>query len=141
MNNNLLILGTYDHLRSSGFSTFPHKSTLLEYTGFTNMSTGYNYDIINKFIDDIKLSILSEHEKNVSLLLDEMKIKSGLVFSRSKRRLVGFTDLGDINNELDEFNRFIKPSCGEQDLATHVLTLMASGLFNISIIQLAILHQ
>ena len=104
------------------------------------MSTGYNYDIINKFIDDFKLSILSEHEKNVSLLLDEMKIKSGLVFSRSKRRLVGFTDLGDINNELDEFNRFIKPSCGEQDLATHVLTLMASGLFNISIIQLAILH-
>ena len=30
-----------------------------------------------------------------------MKIKSGLVFSRSTGRLVGFTDLGDVNNELD----------------------------------------
>ena len=30
-----------------------------------------------------------------------MKIKSGLVFNRSTGRLVGFTDLGDVNNELD----------------------------------------
>ena len=105
------------------------------------MSTGYNYDVIKKFIDDIKLSTLSEHDKNVSLLLDEMKMKSGLVFSQSTRRLVGFTDLGDVNNELDDFNRFIKQGCGEQDLATHVLTLMAHGLFNTSIIQFAILHQ
>ena len=30
-----------------------------------------------------------------------MKIKSGLVFSRSTGKLVGFTDLGDVNNELD----------------------------------------
>ena len=55
----------------------PHKSTLLKYTGFTNMSTGYNYDVIKKFVDDIKLSALREHEKNVSLLFDETKIKSG----------------------------------------------------------------
>ena len=124
------ILGTYKHLRSSGFLKLPHKSTLLKYTGFTNMSTGYNYDVNKKFIDDIKLSTLREHEKNVSLLFDEMKIKSGLVFSRSTGRLVGFTDLGDVNNELDDFNRFIKQGCKEPDLATHVLTLMARGLFN-----------
>ena len=41
------------------------------------MSTGYNYDVIKKFVDDIKLSTLREHEKNVSLLFDETKIKSG----------------------------------------------------------------
>ena len=59
------ILGRYEHLRSSGFLKLPHKSTLLKYTGFTNMSTGYNYDVIKKFIDDIKLSTLREYEKNV----------------------------------------------------------------------------
>ena len=44
------------------------------------MSTGYNY-VIKKLIDNIKLSTLREHGKNVSLLFDEMKIKSRLVFS------------------------------------------------------------
>ena len=55
----------------------------MKYTGFTNMSAGYNYDVTENFIDDIKLSTLREHEKSVSLLLlfDEMKIKSRLVFT------------------------------------------------------------
>ena len=44
------ILGTYEHLRSSGFLKLPHKSTLLKYTGFTNMSTGYNYDVIKNLL-------------------------------------------------------------------------------------------
>ena len=44
------------------------------------MSTGYIY-VIKNFTDDIKLRTLREHEKNVSLLIDEMKIKFGLVFS------------------------------------------------------------
>lgn len=44
----------------------------------------------------------------MSLLFDEMKIKSGLVFRRSTGRLVGFIDLGDVNNELDDFNIFVK---------------------------------
>ena len=93
------------------------------------MSTGCNYDVIKKFIDDIKLSTLQEHENNVSLLFDEMKIKSGKVFSQFTGSLVGFTVLGDVNNELDDFNRFIKQGCKESDQATNVLTLMACGLF------------
>ena len=123
------ILRAYEQLRSSGSLKLPHKSTLLTYTGFTNMSTGCNYDVIKKFIDDIKLSTLQEHENNVSLLFDEMKIKSGKVFSQFTGSLVGFTVLGDVNNELDDFNRFIKQGCKESDQATNVLTLMACGLF------------
>ena len=77
------ILGTYEQLCSSGFLKLPHKCTSMKYTGFTNMSAGYNYDVTENFIDDIKLSTLREHEKSVSLLLlfDEMKIKSRLVFT------------------------------------------------------------
>ena len=86
-----------------GFLKLPHKSTLLKYIGFTNMSKGYNY-VIKKIIDDVKWSTSSEHETNVSLLLDEMKINSGLVCSQSTGRLVGFTDFININNELDHFN-------------------------------------
>ena len=40
----------------------PHKRTLLKYTGFGNMSIGYNSDVIEKFTDDIKLNTILEHE-------------------------------------------------------------------------------
>lgn len=78
---------------------------------------------------DIKLSSLLELEKNVSLLFDVMKTKSGLVFRWSTWRLVAFTDLGDVNDEFDDFNKFIKQGCKESDQATDVLTLMVRGLF------------
>ena len=81
---------------------------MLKYASFTDMSTGFNIDVINKFLSDIKIDTLSEYDKNISLLFDEMKMKSGLVFSRSTGCLVGFTDLGDINNELKKFNRFVE---------------------------------
>lgn len=84
------ILGMYEHLRSSGFLKLSHKSTLLKYIDFTIMPTGCNYDVIKKFINDIDLSTLSEH--NMSLFFDEIKFKMWLVFSQSKGRLAGFTD-------------------------------------------------
>ena len=67
------ILGMYEHLRSSGFSKLPHKSTLLKYIDFTTMPTGYNYDVIKKLITDIDLSTLSEH--NMSLFFVQVKFK------------------------------------------------------------------
>ena len=36
----------------------------------------------------------------VSLILDEMKIKEGLVYNKHSGEMIGFTHLGDINNEL-----------------------------------------
>ena len=40
---------------------------------------------------------LSESKKYVSLIIDEMKIKEGLVYNKQCGKVV---DLGDINNEL-----------------------------------------
>ena len=58
-----------------------------------------------------------------------MKIQSGLVFSRFKGRLVGFTDLGDISNELDDFNRLVKQGCkSTRPSIDHVSTLMDQRL-------------
>ena len=33
--------------------------------------------------------------------MDEMKIKSGLVFNKNEGRLVGFTDLGRVNSDIE----------------------------------------
>ena len=36
-----------------------------------------------------------------------MKIKCGLVYSKSSGTTIGFTELGDINEDLNEFDRAI----------------------------------
>ena len=45
-------------------------------------------------------SELIELQENVSLVFEELKIKSGLVFRQSTRKLVGFTEMGELNEEL-----------------------------------------
>ena len=57
-----------------------------------------------------------------------MRVKSGLVFSKATGKLVSFCDMGNVNDELNKFDRYFKGSA-EAELATHVLTLMARGLF------------
>ena len=34
-----------------------------------------------------------------------MKIKSGLVFSKTTRKLVGFCEMGEINDEIEKFSK------------------------------------
>ena len=54
-------------------------------------------DIIERLVAEIRLTEMKDHERNCTLLFDEMKIKSGLVFSRPTRKLIGFTEIRDIN--------------------------------------------
>lgn len=58
-------------------------------------------DLLAHIIQEQDLDNQPNFKRNVCVLMDEMKIKSGLVFSASGR-LVGFCDLGDINNETFE---------------------------------------
>ena len=53
-----------------------------------------------------------------------MKIKEGLVYNKHSGELIGFTHLGDINNELMRLEQGDK--C--PPIANHVLTIMVRGL-------------
>ena len=92
------------------------------------MQTSCNPDVISKFFKDIDIKSMEPRDHNISLLFDEMRIKSGLVFSRATGKSVGFCDMDHVNDELNKFDRYFKGSA-ETELATHVLTLMARGLF------------
>ena len=88
-NTVLKISGTYEHLRQTGFIQLPHRTTLNQYTNFTDIGTGFNPDVIKRLHDDFKLndeSVPPSH-KICSLLFDEMKIKSGLIFSGKTRNI------------------------------------------------------
>ena len=85
----------YKHLRTSTFLFLRCKNTLLNYINFTDPGCGFNIDVIARLVQQVKFNEIDEFEKNVSMILDEMKIKSGVVFSKTTEQLVGFCEMGD----------------------------------------------
>ena len=56
-----------------------------------------------------------------------MKIKD-LVFDKNTCQLIGFTDLGEINNHLDNLDKQCSSNDTSSSVATHMLMLMVRGL-------------
>ena len=48
---------------------------------------------------------LSKWKRHVVLLLDEMKIKQSLVYDKHDSKIVGFVNLGEVNDQLAKFER------------------------------------
>ena len=73
------------------------------YINFTDIRTGFNPDIIKRLAEENNVHNMEEKDRHVLIAFDEMKIKSGLVYHKGSGKLIGFTELGDLN---DEFSRF-----------------------------------
>lgn len=69
-------------------------------------------------------SSLPASRRFVAVLIDEMKVKEGLVFSKHSGEVIGFTKLGEINDELTR----IEQDSELTPVAKHVLVLMVRGL-------------
>ncbi len=73
-----------------------------------------------------------EKDKYMVLVLDEMKVREDLVFDKHSCRLIGFVNLGEINQTLDKFKRQCKSGeqvINDESVATHMLAFMIRGLF------------
>ena len=66
---------------------------------------------------------LPSSRRYISIIIDEMKIKEGLVFNKHSGKIIGFTSLGDINDELSRIQNDDQPQ-----VAKHVLVLMVRGI-------------
>ena len=55
-------------------------------------------------LEDINFDSLKEHEKNISIVFDEMKIQGKLVYKKSTGKVIGYTEMGDLNEEIGEFS-------------------------------------
>ena len=71
---------------------------------------------------------MERHDLHVAFLFDEMRIISGLVFSKVTGKLVGLCDMGNVNDELNKFDKYFK-GLAEAELANHVLAVIARCLF------------
>ena len=59
---------------------------------------GTSPSVLQRLKEDMNFSSCTVVQKKIALLIDEMKVKSGLVFCKSSGRLVGFVDLGKVIN-------------------------------------------
>ena len=119
----------YKALRSSSFIKLPHQNTLFKHTHFTDARSGINPDILRSISQEADLDHNPEFYKNVSLIFDEMKIKNGLVYSQRSGKICGFTEMGDLNDEILRFERDVNKD-DDPVMATYVMVFMIRGLFS-----------
>ena len=90
------------------FSFLTLQKYTLNYINFTDPGCGFNIDFISRLVQQVKFDEINKFEKNVFLIFDEMKIKSGLVFSKTTAKLVGFCEMGEINDEIEKFSKVME---------------------------------
>ena len=97
--------GAYSTLRNSGVIALPSERTLRDYRHFACSTPGFSKDVDLQLLDLIKAQKPANVANYVSVIIDEMYIKEGLVFDKHSGSLTGFTDLGDVCNLLAEYEQ------------------------------------
>ena len=73
-------------------------------------------------------NIQEDKDRYVVVTWDEMKIKGDLCFDKHTCELIGFTNIGEINNSLDQYEQYCKnPSSSTRSVASHMLVFFGQG--------------
>ena len=120
----------YETIRESGCIRLPSQRTLRDYSHCVKASAGYSSDVDLQLIRAANILTCPEWHKFVILLIDEMYIREDLVYNKHTGKMIGFTDLGNINNHLLSFERMInEDEVTAKPLAKSILAIMVKGLF------------
>ena len=124
LNLKLMSSCTYHALRSSGFVKLPSERTLRDYTHYFQNKPGFQDEVNQQLLEEVEKMKLPDGRKYVGLLVDEMKVEEGLVYNKTTGEIVGFTSLGDINEQLQRLEQG-----GEHPpVAKYILVLMVRGI-------------
>ena len=55
-------------------------------------------------IKEAKVDTLEDWKKYVAVVFDEVKIREDLVYNKHTSEIIGFLDLGDVNNQLNSLS-------------------------------------
>lgn len=115
---------TYDALRHSKFVNLPSERTLYDYSHYIKQGVGFQPEIIEHLANELKeLGVYTEDwKKFVGLLQDEIKIKSDLVYDKHSGELVGFVDLENIGNQLQQMGRLTTEK--DNELAKYIIMII-----------------
>ena len=121
----------YETIRQSGCVSLPSQRTLRDYSNAVKAVPGFSSEVDHQLKAAARVSTSKEWEKLVTLLLDEMYIKEDLVYEKHEGILVGFVNLGSVNDHLLAFELSINAGTDDEScaLAKSVMTFMVRGLF------------
>lgn len=109
----------------------PSQRTLRDYTHYVKASCGFPSEVDMMLIKASKVETCSEREKCTILLLDEMYIREDLVYDKHSGELIGFSNLGGINEHLAQYEQSLSEDRTEEpNVAKTMAVFMVRGLFN-----------
>ena len=126
LNLKLMSSAAYHGMRSSGFVTLPSERTLRDYTNYIKSVPGYQQEVVDMMKKESKCEELSDGKRYVTVLLDEMKVKEDIVYDKTTGDVIGFCNLGKIN---DELLRYEHANDSHPPVAKQILAIMVRGLF------------
>ena len=119
----------YEAMRESGFINLPSERTLYNYSHCIASELGFQPEALDLLVEECKhRGMFSETEPwkaFVGLLQDEIKLKDDLVYCATTNRLIGYTALDEISNQIMQFEHSVNNS--EHELATSALVVMVRG--------------
>jgi len=117
----------YETLRESGCIRLPSQRTLRDYTNCVKAASGFSAAVDHQLMQAVNIASCPDWHKLVILLLDEMYIKEDLVYNKYTGSVVGFANLGDVNNHLLAFERSVESDGDVENVLTKMM--MVRGLF------------
>ena len=118
---------SYELLRESGCICLPSQRTLRDYTHYIPAKVGFSPEVDKQLVDMIDFT--QEANTYISLVIDEVHIKEDLVYDKHEGSLIGFANLGDINNHLLSFERSLADEPDQMPaIASSVLVILVRGL-------------
>ena len=76
----------------------PSQRTLRDYTHYCTGNPGFSTAVYEQLMSAAGIDSLTEWQKCVFILINEMHINENLVYEKHSGSVIGFTNLGDINN-------------------------------------------
>lgn len=120
----------YETIRKSGCFSLPSQRTLRDYSNCVRASSGFSVEVDRQLLQIAGIGECPDWHRLVIMLIDEMYIKEGLVYTKQSGQLHGFTDLGEVSNHLLAFERVTKGDTKViPSVAKTVMVFMVRGLF------------
>ena len=122
--------GSYTTLQNIGVLTLPSERTLRDYKHSSPSVTGFTKELDLELFEAISRQKPQQLAKYVGLVLDEMYVKEGLYFNKHSGELIGFSDLGELNNLLADYEQQLSSTeTAPRPLGKCMLMFMVRGLF------------
>ena len=130
----MLSSAAYHATRTAGFIALPSERTLRDYIHVFPSDVGFNAATNAQLMKEAKIESLTNIQRHVVILFDEMKIKEDLVFDKNSGSVVGVVKTTDVNDKLLALESSLKLKKKESEkgcpveVATHMLAVMVRGL-------------